>query len=516
METTNQLRAGAFGRQSKGNERSIAEQLEDADNDAAEEGYDIVIRYNDKQTASRFRAANVVREDWLQLEADIVAGLLDVVVFWESSRGTREPEEWLRFLRICREHGILIRVTEQGGQWFDVKRRPRDWKTLAEDGLRNAYSSEEMSQRYRRTFRLGSAKGRPHGQCPFGYRRVFHDTTREFIEQVPDRESYTTATGHVWSPAGLVAEIFDMVLSGRWSLVEIARWLAAHEIPSPRLFRATVAGNAEQLERWAGTNWTDTTVRQLLLNEQCIGSRVFKGEVVKRDCWEPLVDSEVFWAVNNLLKLPARRKGVAGRGSAIHLLSFIAYCHCGSPLGWGGNGKQYPRYRCQGNGFGHRDGRKVLAPDVQHVSIAAAELDDFVTEWTLYYLSDPETAARLRAVSIDNAEAAAARAEAERGRAELADWEQKAIDGQISLEMYLAKKAKLEPSVVDAERRAVWTGLPKDILDMCGPDAAKKWRQLGVSGKRRVIKHAVRELVVFPTRRAGRRAVPAVERVRIA
>lgn len=512
------LRAGMFGRQSHGNERSIDEQFEDADVDAAEEGYDIVVRFNDQKTASRFRAPGAVREDWLRLETYIMEGLLDVVVFWESSRGTREPEEWLRFLRICRERRILIRVISQGGQWFDVRKRPRDWKTLADDGIHNAYTSEETSERYRRTFRLGAAKGRPHGQCPFGMRRVFDELTGEFLRQELDTEVFETATGYRWSPAGVVQEMYGWAETGK-SLLQLCRIFEERGIPTPRLHRAMTSGRAEQLERWAETHWTLATMRKLLTNEQMIGSRVHLDAVAKRDAWPPLVSKEQFWAVNNLIRDSGRlTSGTrAGRGSAIHLLSFIAHCHCGFPMAQS-DMKGYPRYQCYGKGFGMCNGQRVVTRDVKHVSISAPLLDDYVTVWVLHYLTEPTTRERLEAVTVDQESVARARAELEELQGEYAEWERRAMDRAnkfVTLDMFERKAAELTPLIEDAERRTVWVGLPKDILEMCGPDAAKRWGRLDTAGKRRVIKHVVKELVVFPTPKAGPRAVPATKRVHI-
>jgi site-specific DNA recombinase len=88
-------------------------------------GWQIAAEYEDAVSTSRF--ARKQREDWPRLLADIEAGRLDVVVLWESSRGSRRAAEWMAFLDLCRDRQVRIHVTSHG--------RTYDMSNLACAGL---------------------------------------------------------------------------------------------------------------------------------------------------------------------------------------------------------------------------------------------------------------------------------------------------------------------------------------------------------------------------------------------
>src|SRR5258708_38608353 len=89
--------------------RSVSEQHDDNRAEISAHGWLDAGTYEDEESASRF--ARKDRPDWLRLLADIEAGLYDVVVFWESSKGSRKLGEGIDFLDLGRQHKVLIHVT---------------------------------------------------------------------------------------------------------------------------------------------------------------------------------------------------------------------------------------------------------------------------------------------------------------------------------------------------------------------------------------------------------------------
>jgi site-specific DNA recombinase len=111
------------------------------------------VEYDDPGlSASRFagRKGGANRKDYGRLLADLAAGQLGVLIFWEASRGDRQLAGWATLLDACRRHGVLIHVTSED-YTYDVT-KARDWKALAEAGWPRRWSP--------RRYRCGFSPGR--------------------------------------------------------------------------------------------------------------------------------------------------------------------------------------------------------------------------------------------------------------------------------------------------------------------------------------------------------------------
>jgi DNA invertase Pin-like site-specific DNA recombinase len=99
-----------------GRERSITEQHAENEAEAAERGWSLGEPYADVGSASRY--ASKARGDYAALIADLQAGRFgaDVLILWESSRGSRRASEWLLLIELCAERRVKIHVTSHGGR----------------------------------------------------------------------------------------------------------------------------------------------------------------------------------------------------------------------------------------------------------------------------------------------------------------------------------------------------------------------------------------------------------------
>ncbi len=114
--TEHQLTAALYGRVSRldpdrddkaDRERSVTQQLSANEKACARYGWTISARYADPgRSASRF--ATRARENWQHVLAAVKARQFSVLVLWETSRASRDPEEWLPLLAECRRAGIRI------------------------------------------------------------------------------------------------------------------------------------------------------------------------------------------------------------------------------------------------------------------------------------------------------------------------------------------------------------------------------------------------------------------------
>src|SRR5690349_10188493 len=120
-----------YGRQSLGNDKSIAEQLELGVKRCAAEGWDHAGEYSDRISASRY--ATKQRDDWPRLLDALTRPDVGVLWLWETSRGDRKLSSWAAMLETCRDKSVKIFV-ETHGRLYDMA-NARDWRTLADDGV---------------------------------------------------------------------------------------------------------------------------------------------------------------------------------------------------------------------------------------------------------------------------------------------------------------------------------------------------------------------------------------------
>jgi site-specific DNA recombinase len=443
--------------------RSVDEQHQDNERAADREGWVLGAPYLEPGAVSASRYSRKARPGFDALCADLKAGLFgaDVLIIWESSRGTRRLSEWAAFLELLEENGVLVHVTSHG-HTYDLS-RPRDRRSLQEDGTDAEYESGKISERVTRAMASNAEKGRPHGRVPYGYRREYEVTAAgkriikgQHIE--PDE-------------AEVVREIYTALAELR-SLRSIAASLNKREVPSP-----------------SGGQWTPFKVRYLALNAAYAGLRghrpgARKGQRVELGTltdatWPAIVSKETFFAVHSLLTDPKRATLRPGR--ARHLLSLIGKCDvCGGPLSAayrGGGGKA----------AGYAYGRSYECRDKNCVRIDADSLDAYATECMLGFLATPEAIERLRDPGADDGRLAKVRDDLAEARAELKRWRTAAGQGRVTLDSF----AEIEPGIVarisalEAAERELLTP-PALALIPPGKDVAQRWEAAEVHARRQV------------------------------
>lgn len=414
----------------RNDEASVDEQDEVGAARCETEGWQARKYRDNDRSASRY--AKKGRDDWARLLADLRDRQFGIVWLWESSRGDRKAYEWLGFLEDCRERGIRIYV-ETHERLYDPL-NARDWKTLAEDGVNNAYASDETSLRIKRHLASAARKGRPHGQAGYGIRRVYDLDTGKYVRQEPDPE-----TGPV------AAEIIARIADGE-TIMAIKADLEHRGIPG--------AG---------GGRWDRKTIRQIGLNPAYAGLRRHPDGDWHR-AWEPVVSAELHYAAVSVLRARDSRRP----GMSKHLLSYLAACECGAPLCACANIRPgLVMYKCRAHGC---------------VNVVADWLDQLVTLAVLDALAAPDAADLYRP---DGSEAAKHRAEAARLRAELDEW----AAADISARAYAVREARLAPLIARADAAAAAAEMPPALADVIGVhDIRAAWAALGLPHRRDVIR----------------------------
>src|SRR5262249_23732649 len=146
------VEAVIYARQSQDSQRSTDEQAQAGRNRAELEGWRVFDLYRDGSSASRY--ATRERQERSRLLQDLERPSVAVLWLWESSRGDRKLASWSALLDKCRERNVRIYV-ESHGREYDMA-KPRDWRTLAEDGVDSAYESEKVSARVKRAMQANA------------------------------------------------------------------------------------------------------------------------------------------------------------------------------------------------------------------------------------------------------------------------------------------------------------------------------------------------------------------------
>jgi DNA invertase Pin-like site-specific DNA recombinase len=445
--------------------------------------------YREVGSASPF--AKRERDEFPQLLADLASGRFGArhLVMWEGSRGSRQVEEWLRLINSCEAAGVRIAITDHERVYDPT--RARDRKELIDIANDAEFESRQLSARVRSDAATVAAKGTPIGPAPYGYRRVYDPTTRAFLRLEPDPVE-----------APVMRTVFAMLEQGH-----SARAVAAHLTEQGVVTRRGREMSPAQLVRWAKSvayigqrshlpvdNWRTMTPAERLAAQTTV------------DAWEPLVDERQFWAVQRIVRNPARATS-SRPFRATHPYSFAIRCgNCGGPAGVVKYRSPEGHYFCQPKGC---------------VMVFKPPVDEIVDEAVVGYLSRPDTVARTLSADVDDATVDEARAEVERIRRERDDLYDAVGQGQVTVMMQARAEPQILARLAEAERRVAELTTPSELRGLIAPgeDVAARWAVLPVPAKRRVAKllltpEVLGEVRLLPLRKGpGKMSVPVEDRI---
>lgn len=426
-------------------------------------------------SASRY--ARHERPDYAKLLEHIRSGACAMVSLWEASRGSRQLGEWIAFLELCRENGVLIRIFGEDAHTYDPRKR-RDWRTLAEDGLDAHDESERLAERVRAGTRDAAVNGKPPGPLLYGYTRIFDERGR-YVEQViaPER----AARVRRWAADTLNAVIPE--INGLPAVVPDAN------APIPLHTQARALNDAGVPSPSGTGQWIGAHINRYLRNPGYLGHRVHHGKVVARGAWPAILDETTVARIRDLLEAPDRRHHT---DSKLHYqLSGAALCGCCrrvlrvKPLG----PHRQLRYHCPWTGC-------------LRVTASLAQMDAFVDEVITARLRQPDAAA-VFAAAADEGAANAARRHLDMLRDRLDEHVREATAGRLSARSLGIVERELQPQIDAAERE--WQRLltPAALQGYDPVVLADEWPDLPV-GRRRAVILALAEVVLSPVGKGGR------------
>lgn len=490
----NEMRAREYLRVSKDRNKqgkSPAQQHEENARAVAAHGWTLhPTPYQDVDKGAS-RHSRAVRDGYARLVEDIEHGRFgaDVLVIWESSRGSRRVSEWAALIDLCEDAGVKIYVTAHD-QLYDPS-RGRDRRHLHEDASDSEYETDKMSDRIRRSVSANAREGRPHGKNLYGYRRTY--------EQGPSGPQLAAVEPDPVT-APIVREVAARALRGE-TYYAIARDLNARGVPTRR---------AARLGYNEGRGWTGSMLKQMLSRPAYAGLREHNGEIVGEAVWPALIPQE------DWTRLQVKRAVAPPAREAKRLLVGLAECSgCGGRLRGGrqssgggkdGENRRYPTYACAGYG--------APKAGVKHVSIKEEHLDLLVSEAVIARLSQPDflTTARSSDVEVDAERARLVQA-IEEDKAYLDGVRQKAAEAGM-FDLVIDQERRVRPRIEESERRLrALSGHSEEVLALASADDVRAaWERMPLARQRDVIR-ALMVPVVKPAERGQKGLRP--ERVEV-
>jgi hypothetical protein len=342
---------------------------------------------------ARKRRKDKPTKTWLAVLALIEAGQLEVLTCTEApSRICRDKRlgEDLNDLATDEDNPRPVVIRDEQGNRYDLS-KPRDRKRWSQDVADAAFEPEQISERQLGDRRAQAEAGIWRGtRTPlWGYKQI---------------RAHTDADGQYHHSKLLVIPKLQPVAS------EILRRIVAKDE------RGRLKNSLRSIGRWLKAEghgeWTHHRLREWAMSPTLAGLSVYRGEIVGKGQWEPLVEHGLWDEARKVLANPARR---TQHGSARVHLHTGRYdkddpkdAHiCGRCLSNGdvvlmhairGDGHENPGYWCSNCGLRRR------TPFVD-----ALVWDDF------YYRLSPKFQEELAAATVTTA------ATADQGQQELPD-----------------------------------------------------------------------------------------------
>lgn len=453
---------------------SLDDQGVDNGEAAEENGWELGEPYiDDGLSASRY--ARKRRDDFDQLAADLASGPTgrqsrfgaDILMLWESSRGSRRVGEWVSFIELCEDKGVKIWVTTHE-RLYDPG-NGRDRKALIDDANDSEYESYKTHRRVSRTTPKEARKGRPHGEAPYGLMPVYDERTGALLTWAEDPKR-----------SMVIFDLFDRLDQG-------------HSFASiERAFQAAGYRNR------SGRPFTHAHLRRMAIMHSYAGLRSHKGTIYE-GIWDGLVSKEKFWRVYRRVTDTSR---VTSRGGPSHELTAALRCgKCTILL--------YPRseagrpavYRCK------QCGRKIQKDPVDDYIIGTRDEPGALME----FLARKDLYKRLAARDTDDGELRLVRAQLAQARAERAEF-RLATGKTVAEALLLANSlAAKEHEVSELETRERDLTLPSSLATLIRPGVKvwDAWEAAPIGARREIVRIVLSERglgvpYVMPAPRRGR------------
>lgn len=301
-----------------------------------------------------YSGADRERPAFNQMLKDCEEGKIDIVLCKTQSRFSRDMEIIEKYIhgKFLEWNVRFVSIVDHADTSVAGNKKARQI-----NGLINEWYLEDLSDNIRRTLKHKKLKGEyccPY--APYGY-KLNPDDKHKFIIDPPAAE--------------VVRSIFEMYKQGM-GYMRIAKTLNEKQIPPPAVYKEMQGLNYRNpnAENTASRQWRDSSIYYILRQEVYTGAVVqgksknlsYKNKkrvklpksewIVVPDMHEPIIDEDLWNAVQNLLKSrQGNDKKFKSESKEINPLRGIVHCkECGSGMwrmSYQSGENRYKYYRCR-------------------------------------------------------------------------------------------------------------------------------------------------------------------------
>lgn len=430
---------------------------------AAERGIEVTHVFKDNDISA---FSGKPRPAYQEMIERLANGEAKGIICWHPDRLYRRNRDLEPLIDFTDSHGIEILTVKAG----DIDLTSRDGRTMARMvSVLATAEVERTTERILASERDRALRGQWRGGVvPYGYRKGEKKATLEVVEE----------------DARAIRWVADQLLSGS-ILFRVAREL----------------NDRDMIKRRNGKPWNNTSVRGMLKAPAIAGLSVYKGEIVGKAQWEPILDEDTWRAVNAILNEPSRRK------------------HQGTERRWQGSGV----YECGKCGGFMRTQRQrpgadkwiYLCRECQSVARLQHLVDMVVDETIIAYFSQEEN--RLEVLSSQESEGESVADLMEERRVILARSAEAGLlfaDGVISADAFRVSEARTREKVELLDRRLEAARKVSPVANMLleEGDIAEKWGRMSADNRAGLIRRFMR-VVIMPARRGNWKFDPSLIRI---
>lgn len=438
----------------EGEQLGVRRQLEDCERLAERRGWAVAERYVDNDISAY---GGKPRPGYERLCADIEAGVIDALAFYDATRLHRQPKELEAFIELC-EAARLTNVVSVSG---DLDLTTDGGQLMARvQGAFAKNESDVKSRRGRRKQTELAERGKVSGggSRPYGYE--------------PDKKTVRPAE------AAIVKECARRLLAGE-SLRSITLDLNR---------RGELAAG--------GGKWSQQSLRRMLYSARISGQREHHGEIAATKAeWPAIITPAQTRQIRALLDDPARRTRKEPRR---YLLAGLLVCsHCGERLVARPRAGGQRRYSCP-SGPGLAGCGKT--------AIKAEEVELFVAEAVLYRLDSPELAAAL-AGRPEEPDGQRWYEQLEADQAQLEELAAAYGSKEITMAEWRKARAPIEQRITAARKQLAKTSRTSTVEPFVGKgdELRQQWDALDLSQQHAIVAAVLDHITVGPGRRGYNR-----------
>jgi hypothetical protein len=251
--------------------------------------------------------------------------------------------------------------------------------------------------------------------------------------------------------------------------------------------------NARGLRSVRDREWSITVLRRMLMSARLSGQRAYRGEIVAKGDWQPIITPDDTVQMRTILGAPDR---LTRRTVRRYLLSggLLRCGLCHAPLVARPRTGGARRYVCaKGPGLS----------GCGRIAVLAEPLEELITEAVLYRLDTPELAAALEGAVAEDAEADAAQASLTADRAQLEELARAYGERQITFAEYLVARKPIEARIDAGMRKVSRLTQTAAIAAHVGEASALRaaWKDLPLTRQRSIVSAVLDRAVVLPATR---------------